>query len=93
MKKELQENVFLKKLNEITKLLRTQKNVFTVDDLCLYTGLSKSTVYKLTSAKAIPYYKGIGHKIVMFKKREIDQWLTSNPVVTLQDVKLLNLKK
>ena len=63
-------------LNEIEALksltLLAAKNTLTLEDVSLLYGFSKSTIYKLTSAKAIPHYRR--GKVLFFDKGELDQW-------------------
>lgn len=61
----------------VDKLNLCQKEVMSIEDVALYTGMKKSYIYKLTSVGHIPYYKP-GGKYLFFKRAEIDQWLLSN---------------
>jgi excisionase family DNA binding protein len=70
-----------KRLEKIENLLLGQKDVFTVEECCRYTGLSKTYMYKLTSSNRIPHFKPHG-KSIYFSKTEIDRWLMKNPVKT-----------
>ena len=70
------EKFVLLRLNEIEKMLLCQKTVFSFVEAAEYTGLSKSYLYKLTSAGLIPHYKPSG-KLLFFKRQEIDEWLLS----------------
>lgn len=72
-------------LSSIERLLRTQKTTFNVDDLCIYTGLSKTAVYKLNQRRLIPYSKP-NSKIMFFKKDDIDAYLLSNRIETHEEV-------
>jgi len=54
----------------------TQKTVLSINDVCTLTGLSKSTIYKLTMSGKIPFYKQAKH--LFFDRLEIEQWLKSN---------------
>ena len=71
----------LQEINEGIKELKTlylsQKTVLNFDELAVYTGLSKSHLYKLTSTGGIPCYKPQG-KHIFADKAEIDRWLLSN---------------
>lgn len=73
------------KSNELAKLLVSQKAVFNVEDLSIYTGLSKSAIYKLTSGKKLRFSCPSG-KLLYFKKDDVDSFLLSNPVETLDDI-------
>ena len=52
------------------------KSYLTIDDLSEYIHLSRSTIYKKTSARLIPYIKS-GKKL-LFKKDAIDEWLNEH---------------
>ena len=69
------------KIESIEKLLLTQKNVLNFSELKLYTNLSESYLYELTSSGGIPCYKPNGKKLY-FKKQEIEDWLLSNKKAT-----------
>ena len=72
-------------LSRIEGLLKTQKTTFNVDDLCSYTGLSKSAVYKLTQRRLIPYSKP-NSKVMFFKKEDVDAYLLSNRIETHEEI-------
>ena len=78
MQKESPMQVF-RDIRSLLQLHTPLKPILTVDDLCLYTGMSKGWIYKLTSSKGIPHYKPNG-KTVVFKRCEIDEWLLKKPV-------------
>ncbi len=77
------------KLEKIEKLITEQslqnKTIFNIDEVALYTGLSKCYLYKLTSKNEIPHYKPNG-KNVFFKKEEIDFWLLRNRQSTNEEL-------
>ena len=56
-----------------------QKEVLSIDEAAQYTGLKKSYLYKLTSAKEIPHYKPKG-KYCFFRRTELEAWLTANRI-------------
>lgn len=66
-------------------VLFAQKEVLTLEEVAQYTGLKKSYLYKLTAAKAIPHYKPNG-KNCFFRRTELEDWLTTNPVATAADL-------
>lgn len=51
-----------------------------LDDVVLLTGLSKSTIYKKTASRELPYYRADGGKQIFFRKNELEDWLTRNRV-------------
>ncbi len=69
-------------LKEIKGLLAFNKKVLNLEDLVLYTGLSESTIYKLSRLNLIP--KGDNKEIrkLFFEKDRIDDWLLGKPDVS-----------
>jgi predicted DNA-binding transcriptional regulator AlpA len=64
------------KVNELEKQVLSNKTIFNLTDLCNFTGLSKSHIYKLTCWGKIPYYKQAKH--LFFDRVEIENWLKEN---------------
>jgi excisionase family DNA binding protein len=73
------------RLKNIETLLLSQKKVLNFNEVAVYTGLSKSHLYKLTCSGGIPCYKPQG-KHIYFDKQEIDQWLLSNRKATSKEL-------
>lgn len=61
------------RLKKIESLLALSKPVFNIDELCQFTGLSKSTIYKCSMLETISHYKKLKHLI--FDREEIIIWL------------------
>jgi excisionase family DNA binding protein len=78
-------NVIEKRLEKIENLLLGQKDVFTFEECCRYTGISKTYMYKLTCTNRIPHFKPHG-KSIYFSKEEIDRWLMQNPIKTTDEI-------
>lgn len=75
----------LKQLDRIERnTLLASKNVLTFEDVVVLTGLSRSYLYKLTSANQIPHYKPSG-KQLYFDREEIESWLKQNRVATVEE--------
>ena len=75
----MNEQIF-KKLERIEGLLYFQKQVLNFSDMLLLTGMSESRLYKLTSARKIPFSK-VGRSLY-FDRTQIEEWLLSDPVLT-----------
>ena len=71
------ENQFTSVMEQIRTLAIPSKEIMTVEDCALYTGLSTSYIYKLTHRKEIPFFKPMGKRLY-FKRSEIEQWLLRN---------------
>ena len=72
---------FSEQLNRIETAIMNQKEVLTFDEAVQFTGMSKSYMYKLTSAHKVPHYKPSG-KMVYFNRSELQTWLLQNRVST-----------
>lgn len=69
------------RIEELEALVYATKNLLSFDEASKYLNLSKSYLYKLTSAQQIPHYKPQG-KMIYFEKDALDAWLRQNPVKT-----------
>ena len=76
-------------LQQIKEFIKEQtilsKEVLTLAELSLYLGQSKSSIYKLTSKKEIPFYTPGGKKCY-FRKSEIDNWIFNSKVIPVDQV-------
>ncbi len=66
-------------------MLLSQKTVLSFDETAVYTGLSKSHLYKLTSTGGIPCYKPTGKKLY-FDKEELDEWMLRNKKLSQDEI-------
>ena len=73
------------RLRNIESLLLSQKKVLNLDEVSVFSGLSKSYLYKLTCSGGIPCYKPQG-KHIYFDKVEIEQWLLQNKKATDNEI-------
>ena len=73
------------RLDRIENLLLSQKKVLSFDEASIYTGLSKSHLYKLTSTGGIPCYKPTGKKLY-FDKEELDNWMLRNKKLSQDEI-------
>lgn len=67
------------RLDVVEDVLFHQKEVLTLEEASKYTGFSCSTLYKLTSAHKIPFYKPAG-KVILFEKKELLEWIRKSRV-------------
>lgn len=76
-------------IDELRRLLLAgTKEVLTIDECAMLTGFSKNHLYKLTSQRAIPFYKPLGGSI-RFKKSEVEDWLLQNRQATISEINSL----
>ena len=62
------------------------KLLFTMEEAVEMTGLSKSTLYKLTASKSISHYKPMG-KLIFFSKEQLMDLLTKKKIATMEEIK------
>lgn len=75
---------FSNRLANIEAILAGTKKAMTLDDLAAYSGLAKSTIYKLTSNHQIPHAKPNG-RYIYFDRDEINDWLLRKKVKTSEE--------
>lgn len=74
----------------VTEVLATaadgtcEKDILTLTELEEYTGISRSTLYKMVSARTIPHYKR--GRTSYFRLDEIRAWLTEYRVATQDEI-------
>ena len=61
------------------------KPFLSTDEAAAFIGVSRSTLYKLTSGQQIPHFKPTG-KLCYFSRQDLEEWLQSNRVSTLSEI-------
>ncbi len=79
------EKTLEQRISNIEENLYLTKNVLSFEEASKFLNLSKSYLYKLTSANLIPHYKPQG-KMLYFEKQELEDWLRQNPVKTKSQI-------
>lgn len=74
----MKEIIFILKEIQRNSLLAA-KQVLSIDDVSTLTGLSRSHLYKLTSANEIPHYKP-NSRLLYFDKTEVENWMKRNRI-------------
>lgn len=81
--------IILQKLELLISLITDQsllqKQVLNFNETCLYLGVSKSHLYKLTSSKSISFFCPQGKRLY-FKRTELDAWLMRNRSETHEEI-------
>ena len=65
------------RLAALEAIFLNQKEILTFKEACVYTGISRSTLYKMTAAKKIPHYKTTA---LYFERKELDSWIRQHRV-------------
>jgi excisionase family DNA binding protein len=76
---------FENRLAKLEQSLFLVKSILSFDEAAEFLHLSKSYLYKLTSAGQIPHYKPKG-KMLYFEKASLEDWLRQNPVKTVRQM-------
>ncbi len=77
--------LLLEKIDHLDEAALVKKKVFNVANLQMYTGWSLSKIYKLTSARLIPFSKPTNGSL-FFEREKIEEWLLQNPSYTEDDI-------
>ena len=73
-------------LKEAIYLKDEQSEILSIEEVSELTGYKKATLYKLTHERKIPFHKPAhGGRRIFFKRAEINQWLESNCIETLEE--------
>ena len=62
-----------------------QKEHFNLSEAAIYLGISKSTLYKLTSGRLIPHFKP-KEKLIYFLKADLEKWMLGGKVETVEEL-------
>jgi len=83
------EQQILDRLITIEQQLQNQflcnKEILTFQEFCQFCGISESYGYKLTSSQQVPHFKP-GGKRLYFRRTELEQWMLSNRVETIENL-------
>ncbi len=73
------------RLEALSNAVLSSKPVLNIDEASTYTGLSVSSIYKLTSAQEIPHFKPRG-KMLYFNRSELEGWLLQRRIKTNSEI-------
>ena len=71
--------------NTILANAANTKDVLTFDEACVYTGMSHSCMYKLTSSRKIEHFKPNG-KMIYFRRKALEAFLLQNRIATDEEI-------
>lgn len=78
---QIQEDLEIIKMQSFLK-----KRALTLDEVCQYTGMKKSYLYKLTMQNKIPGVSKPNGKKMFFDREKIDEWLLGSPAMTAEEI-------
>lgn len=73
------------RLRRIEGLLLQKKKVLNFDEAVIFTGYSKSYLYRLTSSGQVPHYKPSG-KVIFFDRDELERFLLSHKSKSIEEL-------
>lgn len=71
------------RLSALEAIFLNQKEILNFEEACVYIGIKKSTMYKLTSARKIPHYKTVG---LHFERSELDKWIRDHRIASEEEI-------
>lgn len=69
----------------LAKATTKESEMLSTEEAAKYLGVSTSLLYKMTSRRKIRHFKPTG-KLVYFKREDLDKWMRSNPVATMEEI-------
>ena len=69
-----------KRMEAVEDILDNTKEVLTVEEASRFMDIARSSLYKMTSDRSIPFYRPNG-KMIYFEKADILAWIRQNRVV------------
>ncbi|PKP33307.1 MAG: DNA-binding protein [Bacteroidetes bacterium HGW-Bacteroidetes-16] len=93
LKLQNEQNATLSEMREILKEVKADlksktllnKEMLSLEEVSIHTGLSKSDLYKRTANRSIPHYCPSG-KLIFFKRVDVEAWLMKNKISTLEEI-------
>ena len=70
-----------KRMEAVEDILDNAKEVLTVEEASRFMDIARSSLYKMTSDRSIPFYRPNG-KMIYFEKADILAWIRQNRVVS-----------
>lgn len=72
-----------KRIEAVEDILDNAKEVLTVEEASRFMDIARSSLYKMTSDRSIPFYRPNG-KMIYFEKADILAWIRQNRVVAIK---------
>ena len=69
-----------KRMEAVEDILDNAKEVLSVEEASRFMDIARSSLYKMTSDRSIPFYRPNG-KMIYFEKADILTWIRQNRVV------------
>ena len=69
-----------KRMEAVEDILDNAKEILTVEEASRFMDIARSSLYKMTSDRSIPFYRPNG-KMIYFEKADILAWIRQNRVM------------
>ena len=69
-----------KRMDTVEDILDNAKEVLSVEEAARFMDIARSSLYKMTSDRSIPFYRPNG-KMIYFEKADILDWIRKNRVM------------
>ena len=69
-----------KRMDAVEDILDNAKEVLSVEEAARFMDIARSSLYKMTSDRSIPFYRPNG-KMIYFEKADILDWIRKNRVM------------
>lgn len=69
-----------KRMDAVEDILDNAKDVLSVEEAARFMDIARSSLYKMTSDRSIPFYRPNG-KMIYFEKADILEWIRKNRVM------------
>ena len=69
-----------KRMEAVEDILDNAKEVLTVEEASRFMDIARSSLYKMTSDRSIPFYRPNG-KMIYFEKADILAWIRQNRIM------------
>ena len=74
-----------KRMDAVEDILDNAKEVLTVEEASRFMDIARSSLYKMTSDRSIPFYRPNG-KMIYFEKADILAWIRQNRIMATKKV-------
>ena len=71
-----------KRMDAVEDSLDNAKEVLSVEEAARFMDIARSSLYKMTSDRSIPFYRPNG-KMIYFEKTDILEWIRKNRVMSV----------
>ena len=71
-----------KRMDAVEDILDNAKEVLSVEEAACFMDIARSSLYKMTSDRSIPFYRPNG-KMIYFEKADILEWIRKNRVMSV----------